>query len=132
MSQENVEIVRRALEAYEREGLDGLMCYLDPQIEWTTTGAFLEAATYHGHEGVRRYLGAMIDEFDDLRNTPEEFIDAGEQVVLTTRASGRGKLSGAPVELMMAWVSLVKDGRIIRIRNYREKAEALEAAGLSE
>jgi ketosteroid isomerase-like protein len=132
MSQENMEIVRRAFDAFEREGLDGLMRYLDPQVEWTTTGAFLEAATYRGHEGVRGYLGAMIDEFDELRNTPEEFIDAGEQVVVTTRASGRGKLSGAPVELTMAAVSLVKDGRIIRIRNYREKAEALEAAGLSE
>ena len=132
MSEENVEVVRRAFDAYHREGLDGMLRYLDPEIEWTTTGAFLEAATYRGHEGVRRYLGAMIDEFDDLRNTPEEFIDAGEQVVVTTRASGRGRLSGAPVELPMAAVSLVKDGRIIRIRNYREKAEALKAAGLSE
>jgi ketosteroid isomerase-like protein len=132
MSQESVEVVRRAFDAYEREGLDGLMRYLDPKIEWITTGAFLEAATYRGHEGVRGYLGAMIDEFDDLRNTPEEFIDAGEQVVVTTRASGRGKLSGAPVELTMASVSLVKDDRIIRIRNYRDKAEALEAAGVQE
>jgi ketosteroid isomerase-like protein len=71
MSQENVELVRRAFDAYEREGLDGLMCYLDPQVEWITTDAFLEAATYRGHEGVRRYLGAVIDEFDELRNTPE-------------------------------------------------------------
>jgi ketosteroid isomerase-like protein len=132
MSGENVEVVRRAFDAFEREGLDGLMCYLDPQVEWMTTGAFLEAATYRGHEGVRGYLGAMIDEFDDLRNTPEEFIDAGEQVVVMTRASGRGKLSGAPVELTMASVSLVRDGRIIRICNYRAKAEALKAAGLSE
>ena len=67
MSQESVEVVRRAFDAYEREGLDGLMRYLDPKIEWITTGAFLEAATYRGHEGVRGYLGAMIDEFDDLR-----------------------------------------------------------------
>jgi ketosteroid isomerase-like protein len=78
VSQENVEIVRRAFDAFEHDGVAGLLRHFDPRIEWTTTGAFPEASTYRGHEGVRRYLGAMLNEFDDLRNEPEEF---------TTRAS---------------------------------------------
>ena len=127
-----MEIVRRAYEAYERDGLEGLLSRLHPEIEWTTTGGFLEAATYRGHDGVRRYLGAMIDEFDDLRNEPEEYIEAGKQVVVTSRASGHGKLSGAPVQLTMAAICSFRDGKILRIHNYATRAEALEAAGVSE
>jgi ketosteroid isomerase-like protein len=129
MSEENAEIVRRA---YETDGIEPLMDYLGPEIEWTTTGAFLEAATYRGHDEVRRYLGSMEDEFDDLRNEPQELIDAGEEVVSCSRVSGRGKRSGAVVELTLWTVALVRDGRIVRLRNYTTKAEALEAAGLSE
>jgi hypothetical protein len=44
-------------EAYEREGLAGFLRYYDPEIEWTSTDAYIEAATYHGHDGVRRYAG---------------------------------------------------------------------------
>ena len=132
MSQENVEVVRCSFDAYARDGLDGLLRYLDPEIEWTTTGAFLEAATYRGHEGVRRYLSSMLDEFEDLRNEPKELIDAGEQVVATVRISGRGKQSGATVDLKMTQVCLLREGRIVRMHNYTSRSEALEAAGLSE
>ena len=103
MSEENVEIVRRAVEAFEREGLDGSLRHYDPEIEWSTTeGASIEAATYRGHEGVRRYFGHLDDEFDDLRFEVQELIEAGDQVILTVRAGGRGKTSGAPVELTMS------------------------------
>jgi ketosteroid isomerase-like protein len=132
MSHENVEVVRRAYDAYERDGLDGLLRYLHPEIEWTTTGAFIEAATYRGHDEVRRYLGSMLDEFDDGRNEPQEVIDTGDQVVVSARISGRGKRSGAPVELTLASVGSLRDGMIVRIRNYPTKAEALEAAGLGD
>jgi uncharacterized protein len=132
MSQESVEIVRRSFDAFERDGLNGLLAYLDPEIEWTTTGTFIESDTYRGHDGVRRYLGAMLDEFEDARAEPTELIDAGEQVVVSIRYSGRGKQSGAPVELTMTQVCSVRDGVAVRIRNYPTRAEALKAAGLSE
>ena len=108
MSQENVEIVRRALAT---ESIEPLIDHLSPEIEWTTTGAFLEAATYHGHDEVRRYLGAMQDEFDDLRSEPQELIDAGEEVVVGWRIKGVGKRSGASVDLMLYTVGLVREGR---------------------
>jgi ketosteroid isomerase-like protein len=79
MSQENVEIVRRAVEAYGREGLDGALRYYDPEVEREPTGAYIERATCRGHEGVRRYLRSMEEEFEDLRIEPEELIDAGER-----------------------------------------------------
>ena len=132
MSEENVEIVRRAIEAYGREGLDGVLRYYDPEIEWTSTGDYIEHATYRGHEGLRRYIGSMEAEFTDLRIEPVELIDAGEQVISSVRFTGRGKASGAPVELTLISVSSLRDGRIYRARNYPDMASALEAAGLKE
>ena len=132
MSEENVEIVRRAVEMDRREGPDGYLRYFDPEIEWTTTGAWIEQATYRGHEGVRRYLGSFEAEIEDLRSEPVELIDAGDQVIGSVRISGRGKASSAPVELTLISVVTLRDGLAYRIRNYPTKAEALEAAGLPE
>jgi ketosteroid isomerase-like protein len=132
MSQANVEVVRRSIEAYEREGLDGSLRYYDPEIEWTSTDAYIEPATYRGHAGVRRYLGAPEEEFDDLRIEPVVLIDAGEKVISSVRISGRGKASGAPVTLTLISLGSVRAGLIYRVRNYPDMAAALEAAGLSE
>ena len=118
MSQEHVATIRRATDAFNRGGVEAALEFFDPEIEWTTTGIFLEPGTYRGHEGVRRYMG--------------EFIDAGEQVVVPFRLSARGKQSGAPVEFSGALVYSFRGGKIFRIRNYTEKAEAFEAAGLRE
>jgi hypothetical protein len=132
MSQENVEIVRCAVEAYEREGLDGSMRYYAPEIEWTTTAEAIDRATYRGHDGVRRLFGTFDDEFDDLRFDVEELIDAGDKVIATIRIGGRGRASGAPVDRTWSHVCSLRDGMIYRVRAYTERAEALEAAGLSE
>jgi ketosteroid isomerase-like protein len=96
MSQEDVEIVRRA---FATEGIEELMEYLDPEIEWSTTGMLLEHAIYRGHERVRGYLGEMNAAFDDLRDAPEEVIDAGEVVLVTNR------ISGATSEVACRWSS---------------------------
>jgi ketosteroid isomerase-like protein/rhodanese-related sulfurtransferase len=130
MSEENVEVVRRAIEAYGREGLDGVLRYYDPEIEWTSTGGYIERATYRGHDGLRRYLGTMEEEFNDLRIEPVELIDAGEQVISSVRFTGQGKASGAPVEMTLISVGALRDGLIYRVRNYPDMAAALEAAGL--
>jgi ketosteroid isomerase-like protein len=130
MSQENVEVVRRSLEAFERGGLDMSLDYFDPEVEWTTTDAYLEAATYRGHQGVRHYFETLSGEFGAVRLEAEEMIDAGEQVVAPVRMSGRGKTSGASVHLRLTLVCSVCDGKIVRIRNHLEKADALESAGL--
>ena len=132
MSPEGLEIVRRFFDAFERDGLDGLLRHLHPEIEWTTTGAFIEAGTHRGHEEVRSYLGSMLDEFENPRLVPEELVEAGDQAVISWRFSGQGKHSGAAVDLTLTSVSSLREGKIVRIRNYRDKAEALEAVGLSE
>jgi ketosteroid isomerase-like protein len=74
----------------------------------------------------------MAREFDGIRLEAQELIDAGEQVVVTWRIHGREKLSGAHVETTLTSVSLLCDGKIIRVRNYSDKTQALEAVGLRE
>ena len=132
MSQENVEIVRAFINAFNRGGVEAALRFLDPEIEWNTTGIFVEPGTYRGHEGVLRYLGDLAAEFDDVHTEPEELIDAGERVVVPVRVSGRGRQSGAAVDLSLTMVVVLRDGMIVHIRNYPEKAEAIEAAGLRE
>ena len=52
MAQENVEIVRRSLEAFNHSGIEAALAFDDPDIEWITTGTYAEANTYRGHAGV--------------------------------------------------------------------------------
>jgi uncharacterized protein len=132
MSQEGVEVVQRATAEFNQRGLDGLLEFADPEIEWTTTGRYVEAGTYRGHDGIRKYLGTMMAEFEHMRVEPHEVIDAGDDVVVRGRVLGRGKRSGAPVDLAMTVVYTVRDGRIVRARNFEDRADALRAAGLLE
>jgi ketosteroid isomerase-like protein len=127
MQQENVEVVRRSFAELDRSGIDSALGYFDPEIEWTTTDAYIESATYRGHEGVRLYFDTIAAEFDDLCIEAEELIAVGDQVVASVRLSGQGKVSGAPVELRLTGVSWLRDGKIVGIRNYQDKVQALEA-----
>jgi ketosteroid isomerase-like protein len=132
MSQENVEIVERWIDTANRDGIEIALRFLDSEIEWITTGLFVEPGSYRGHEGVLRYIGDVAAEFEDVHAEPAGLIDAGEQVVLPVRISGRGRQSGAAVDLRLTMLISLRGGMIVRVRNYAEKAEALEAAGLSE
>jgi uncharacterized protein len=129
MSQENVEIAR-ASAVFSSGGVEELLTFLDPEIEWTTTGAWLEPGTYRGHDGVREYLGAVEAAFDDVRVLPQELVEARDEVISVSRVVGRGKQSGAPVELSLTYVFSFRAGKIVRARNFQTKQEALRALGL--
>ena len=131
MSQENVEVVRAAFEAWERGGLDALSEFWDARIDWRAAeGAIDDAGPIRGADAMRAYLQDWLDDFDEMRVEPEELIDAGEQVVAVQRISARAKASGIETELRYAVVYTVRDGKIVRGREYWERAQALEAAGL--
>jgi ketosteroid isomerase-like protein len=130
VSGENVEIVAGTMEAFNQRGVQGLLDFADPEIEWTTTGLYLEAGTYRGAAGIRRYIGALIEEFENARIGPHELIDAGNSVIAPARFTGRGKRSGAAVELTLTSVYTVEEGKIIRVRNFDNKGDALRAVGL--
>jgi ketosteroid isomerase-like protein len=139
MSEENVEIVRRGLatlqKAMERRDFDAVFDpdVLADDVEWIPTGSFPGPNCYRGRDGVTEYMRTWAEDFDHLSIDIEQLIDAPNDRVVALihqRASGQG--SGVPVGMDLAAVYDLEDGRVIRIRNYLDPAEALEAAGLSE
>jgi ketosteroid isomerase-like protein len=132
MSQENVEIIRRSLEAFQQGGLDASLRFYDPEVTWEEAQDEPEAETYRGHDGIRALAQKWMVPFDDLRIEPEEFIDAGEAVVMPYRFRGRERSSGTDVTAPETWVFWLRNGKISEVREYRYKSDALEAAGLSQ
>ena len=134
MSQENVEVVRRAADAMAQRGLDALAEYWTDDIDHRAVeGALDDRGPIHGKAEMRAYLGDWFDTFDDFRGEAVELIDAGEdQVVAVLRIMGRAKLSGVETDLTYAALYTIRDGKIARGREYWTRDEALEAAGLRE
>jgi ketosteroid isomerase-like protein len=134
MSQENVEIVKTALDAMAQQGLDVFSEYWTDDIEWRAAeGALDDRGPLHGKEACRVYVQDWLDTFAELTVEPLEVIDAGrDQVVAVLRNRGRAKLSEIETELTYAVVYGVRDGKIARGREYATRDEALEAAGLRE
>ena len=130
MSQENVELVRRALES-----VDAFWAMLDEYVVWDVRerpmldldGAFVGRDAVV--EASRHYWGTWQK---DYRLEAEELIDAGCSVVMAVRERGRGKGSGAPFDQRFAQVWTFSRGRIVRWEVFPHKARALEAVGLSE
>jgi ketosteroid isomerase-like protein len=139
MSQENVEIVRRQLEAFQAGMERG-----DPgapwdaginavDAEWIVREGLDGRTVWVGREGFVEFMRTWTEQFDDWSLQVERLIDAGDEgVVALTRQWATGKASGVPVELNLGMVYELKDGCVIRMTNYLTHAEALEAAGLSE
>jgi ketosteroid isomerase-like protein len=132
MSQENVEIVRRAFEAYNRRDLDAAFRDVAPEIEldWSRSRG-VQAGIYRGIEAGRDFWRNFLEMFDPLIITPDEFIECGEHVVVPnqTRLWGR---DGIKVEAHAVAVVTLRSGRIVEWRLYQERAEALKAVGLEE
>ena len=131
MSRENVEIVQRTLEAFEQRGLEATLPFYDPEVTWEEAEDEPDGETYQGHDGLRALAAKWLVPFDDLRIEPEEFIDAGDRVVVLQREYQRSK-SGAELVIDTATILDLRDRRIVRIQGYMNPAEALAAAGLSE
>ena len=130
MSQENVEIVKVAYEAFARGGLDRYMEHFTDDVDYRTVeGAPDDSGPIHGKDAVRAWLQDWIDTFDEFWFEPVELIDAGEDtVVAVERFGGRAKLSGIETDQTEAVVYSIRGGKLARCREYPNRAEALEAA----
>jgi ketosteroid isomerase-like protein len=91
-----------------------------------------EATVYRGHEGVREVLRELDEAFTELEGEQSEVRDLGEQVIAIGHFRGRGRESGAKTETAIVWLVEFKNGKAVRVREYLDPNEALEAAGLRE
>jgi ketosteroid isomerase-like protein len=135
MSEEDVELVREAWDAWLRGDVNALLdSYFDSEVVYDLTH-FREWPdhTYRAREGVRRLLSEWLEVWEDWEAGVDEILAAPDgRVVALTWQRGKGRQSGLPMEFDWALIATVRDGRITRADGYDDRSEALEAAGLRE
>ena len=129
MSQENVEIVRRCIETFEHDE-EAWLSTTDPAVEWypIEEGHSLS----RGHEAAIRARRSWLENWEGHQIDVEEMNDRADSVVACLHLTGRGKMSGVEVDLRVYLHYKLRDGKIVYVYEYADRAEALEAAGLSE
>jgi ketosteroid isomerase-like protein len=132
MSQENVEVVAAMWAAFARQETDVAFSALDAEIEWQMAEDEPDAVTHHGRVQVMSMLRGWEAAFDDFSGTPQEFIDAAEQVIVPLVFVGTPRGGNAQVTFEETQVYTIVDGVIVTVREYRTKAQALKAVGLTE
>ena len=136
MSEENVEIVRRIYDAVAREDAPAVFDFYDPEVEWDMSRGPLAGLTawgvYRGHDGLRQFFRERQEAWEEIEDHLDELIDAGEQVISVTTTRGRGRSSGIEVEGTNASLWTIRNGKILRVEWFGERAAALQASGLRE
>ena len=133
MSEENVEVVRRTYEAFNRGGLDAVTDLAHPDIEFVPPPIWPDSPTLRGIDAIQEMARQWIETFDDFQIAPERFIEAGQdQVLVFVRDRGRVKGSGAEIDNRFIHVWTIREGKIAKWESFTDEAAALEAAGLSE
>jgi ketosteroid isomerase-like protein len=130
MSRENVEALRAAFERYALGDFSPIGA-LGDDFELVVSSEAPDAGTYRGEEA-RRWLRAWVTSFEEMTIEATEILDSGDKVLLGMIQRGRPPGSGASVEGRWWQVSTFREGEIVRAEMFRERAHALEAAGLSE
>jgi ketosteroid isomerase-like protein len=133
MSDENVEVVRKGLDAYNRRDADAFVALCSPDVEYETHLGEI----YRGRGEVRRHFEyfeqTALETWESFHVEVEEITEASDdRIVVGTLVTARGKASGVPVELRTWAVVWFADGKVTRRRPFRHRADALEAAGLRE
>ena len=135
MPEQNVEIVRGVIEAWNRRDFETLMSFGADDIELRLVGGFADMIgdTFDGPDAVLRFwremaetIGGRID-FEDARD-----LDDGTRLLVRFTWTGSGVESGAPAVMKTGQIWTFRDGKAIRMQSYWERPDALEAAGLSE
>ena len=133
MSEEALEVARRAWEAYERGDFTVAFADASPDLVTYVEAPIPIAGTYHGPEGLLQSLLDWAEGFDGLDQKTEEFIDLGSgRVIVRVRQTGQLADSNVSVEAVFWFLLTVSQGKIVRVNICNERADALKAAGLSE
>jgi ketosteroid isomerase-like protein len=135
MSRENLEIVRHVYEAVDRGDNGAVLAAYEPDVEMDFTQSPLVALfkqdVYKGHDGLRSFFRERYEEaWGTIEDVCEELVDAGgDHVVSVIRTRGRGRVSGAEVEIVHAGLWTLRGDKIVRLRMFGSREDALAAAG---
>jgi ketosteroid isomerase-like protein len=132
MSQENVELVHRAHDAFNRRDVETFVALTDPEVELMPLNVELPGISYRGHDGVRRWWQEMHDVSPALSTEVDEVRDLGDVTVARVRFRDHGVESDAPMEQPAWQVAKWRHDKALWWRTCPSEAEALEAAGLRE
>jgi ketosteroid isomerase-like protein len=126
--------VSRGFAANKRGDLEYVLAaFYDPEVEWHgTVGGLDEGRTLRGHQEVMRAFDDYFAVWERIDLRPEEIIDTGDKLIVFVHEVARGRESGVVVETDTATISTLQEGRIVRVRSFMDRSQALEAAGLSE
>ena len=133
MSQENVEIVRRAFASFNRRDLAGAVAVFERDAEWVPYLAALEEEIYRGRDDIERMWREVLRDVPDFQIEFVEVVaESPDTVVLKVEFRGMGKASGADIRTSVYQAASFRAGKVTRVQGFRTAAEALEAVGLRE
>ena len=132
MASEAVNLVRDGYAAYESDGIEGILRFLDPAVEWRNPPDSPIAGVFHGHEGVREWQRLTDEVFAELSFWPEEIIETADgRVLAICHGRARGRESDVVVDVPFAHVIEVRDGKAVAFQMYSQVADAKAAVGLA-
>lgn len=132
MSQQNVEAIRRVYERWSEGDFESPVEVFDPLVLFVMRPGFPDTGTYLGVDRIAEYTRGFLEPWTKITLEAEEIADVGDHVVVTVRQRGVGGVSGAATEFRYAQVWSLRGGKVIRLENFRERAEARQAAGLAD
>jgi uncharacterized protein len=132
MSEENVKIVRRGFEAWEQGDLEAHLRLIHEDVVCSRAAPLINPRTYHGLEGYLEFAGEWVAPYDELKFLPNEYIDAGDRVLVEVPQEGRLAGSNQVVRGTFWFLVTLDGGKAIRFEIYGDQDQALEAAGLRE
>jgi ketosteroid isomerase-like protein len=133
MSQENVEIVRRGTDAYNRRDLDGVLENWAPDavVDWSRSRGF-DTGFFRGHDEIRAHWQRLLDAFDEVRVELVDPVEVEEGLVVAENVAYQRGRDGIEVQARSTWLITIRDGKTTSLTLFQTKRDALEAAELSE
>ena len=129
MQMGNVEIVRRSYDAFARGDMDAVLGDMDQEIEWHQAQGLPHGGLYHGLDEVRKNIFDPLDDewWDEFSAVPDEFLDAGDQVVVVGRYRGVGKRTRKQLDVPFVHILTLQGEKAIRFRQFLDTAGWVEA-----
>jgi ketosteroid isomerase-like protein len=132
MSQQNVDLVRAIYDAFGTGDIPGILSRMAPDIEWNEAEGhpYADGNPYRGPDAILGGVFARLGgEWDGFAAVPEEFLDAGDTVIVLGRYRGTAKATGRTLDAQLAHVWRISDGKAARFQQYTDTLQAARATG---